>query len=134
MVGDAKLAGILLERTHDAVVIGFGVNVAYAPDLEERRTCSLTSLGSNRIAQDLIEPLTRGLVRWVATWRHEGVAAIRLAWLARAHSVGTPLAVQDGDACRLSGHFDGLTDDCALVLRLASGGTRVIHAGDVFLI
>ena len=31
MLGDAKLAGILLERSGDRVVAGFGVNLAAAP-------------------------------------------------------------------------------------------------------
>jgi len=54
--------------------------------------------------------------------------------LKRAHSVGTPLATALPDGTRLEGSFDGLTVDCALQLRLADGTTRVIHAGDVFLI
>ncbi len=38
MAGAAKLSGILLERADDAVVIGFGVNLAYHPENLERPT------------------------------------------------------------------------------------------------
>src|SRR5690606_23398371 len=41
MVDDAKVAGILLERSGDAIVIGYGLNVQSAPAIEGRATASL---------------------------------------------------------------------------------------------
>ncbi|RZL52832.1 MAG: biotin--[acetyl-CoA-carboxylase] ligase, partial [Sphingomonas sp.] len=41
LLGDAKLSGILLERSEDAVVVGIGVNLAHHPDLPDRATTSL---------------------------------------------------------------------------------------------
>ena len=41
MLGPAKAAGILLERSGDRVVAGFGVNLAVAPAIEGRATASL---------------------------------------------------------------------------------------------
>ena len=38
-----KLAGILLERSGDRIVIGFGVNLATAPKLTDRRAATLGS-------------------------------------------------------------------------------------------
>jgi len=43
MLGDAKLAGILLERTGDRIVAGFGVNLAEAPEIAGRKTAGLQS-------------------------------------------------------------------------------------------
>ena len=60
---------------------------------------------------------------------HRELLAIRRRWLAAAHPLGTALATTDGE-----GLFDGLDESGALRLRLAGGGLRVIHAGDVFLI
>ena len=37
MLGDAKLAGILLERSGDRVVVGFGVNLAAHPNFPGAR-------------------------------------------------------------------------------------------------
>ena len=45
LIGGAKLAGILLERVGDAVVIGIGVNLAAAPDLPDRATIALSAFG-----------------------------------------------------------------------------------------
>ncbi len=42
--GPAKLAGILLERVGEAVIVGVGVNVASAPRIEGRATIALSDL------------------------------------------------------------------------------------------
>jgi BirA family biotin operon repressor/biotin-[acetyl-CoA-carboxylase] ligase len=130
VVDGAKLAGILLERQGDAVIIGFGVNLAHCPDDLARPATSLAALtGASPAPGDVAELLARNLSRWVDCWRTDGVAAIRTAWLAAAHPPGTPLATPEG-----VGLFDGLDDTGALRLLLPGGAVRVIHAGDVFLI
>jgi BirA family biotin operon repressor/biotin-[acetyl-CoA-carboxylase] ligase len=134
LVGNAKLAGILLERLNDTVVIGIGINLAHHPDLPERPTISLAALGVTMSCDTAISLLAPSVARWLDIWRTAGLPAIRAAWLERAHPVGTPLAAALPDGTRIEGSFDGLSPDCALQLRLADGTTRVIHAGDVFLI
>ena len=44
MMGAAKLAGVLLERSGDRLVAGFGVNLANAPAIEGRATAALSSV------------------------------------------------------------------------------------------
>lgn len=134
LTGSAKLAGILLERQNDVVVIGVGANLAHHPDLPDRPTMSLAAMGVTMSADTAISVLAPAVARWLDIWRTAGLLAIRTAWLDRAHPVGTPLAATLPDCTRIQGGFDGLTPDCALQLRLADGTTRVIHAGDVFLI
>ncbi|MBA3898200.1 MAG: biotin--[acetyl-CoA-carboxylase] ligase, partial [Sphingomonadaceae bacterium] len=119
----------------DAVVVGVGANLARHPDLPDRHATSLAALGiatPEPIA--VAEALTEIFARWLARWRTDGLPAIRAAWLARAHPLGTALSATLPDGSRVEGLFDGLTEDCALRLRLADGALRVIHAGDVFLI
>ena len=126
----AKLSGILLERSEEAVVIGMGVNLAQHPDSADRPTTSIAALaGSGPEPELFLEALAESFTRWLVRWRAEGVAPIRAAWLAAAHPIGTALSTNAGD-----GLFDGLDDTGALRLRLADGTSRVIHAGDVFLI
>lgn len=134
LAGDAKLAGILLERQGDAIVIGVGINLSHHPDLPDRRTASLAELGIVLTPESAVAALAREFARWLEIWRTYGLEPIRSAWIERAHPVGTPLSAALPDGSRVDGRFDGLTDDCALILRLADGTTRVIHAGDVFLI
>ena len=118
MVAGAKLSGILLERAGDAVVIGFGVNLAHHPEGLDRPATSLARLmGSAPEPQAFAETLAECFARW----------------LLAAHPVGTALSAQAG-SMRIEGLFEGLDETGALCLRLADGTHHVMHAGDVFLI
>ena len=130
LAGTAKLAGILLEREGEAVVIGLGANLAHHPQDLNRPATSLAALtGTSPDPAVFLEHLAESFARWLARWRGEGLAPVRSAWLAAAHPRGTALSTPDGD-----GLFDGLDESGALRLRLARGDLRTIHAGDVFLI
>lgn len=134
LLGGAKLSGILLEGAGDATVVGFGVNVAHHPDLPDRPTTSLASRGVAVSPQALLEVLAEGFARWLGVWRGQGLEPVRSVWLARAHPIGSALSVQPPSGVRLDGLFDGLDRGGALLLRLAGGERRVIHAADVFLL
>jgi BirA family biotin operon repressor/biotin-[acetyl-CoA-carboxylase] ligase len=134
VVGAAKLAGILLERIEDAVVLGFGVNLAAYPEDLAGRVISVRELtGTAPDAESFLEELARSFGDWLARWRGEGLVPILGQWRAMAHPPGTPLSVSTGRNDRLEGSFDGLAEDGALRLRLADGTIHVIRAGDVFL-
>jgi BirA family biotin operon repressor/biotin-[acetyl-CoA-carboxylase] ligase len=126
LVDGAKLAGILLERQGEAVIVGFGVNLTHHPDDLDRAATSLNP----PVAPDIFLPrLAATFATWVARWRTEGLGPVRAAWLAAAHPPGTALITSDAE-----GSFDGLDESGALRLRLEDGGLRIIHAGDVFLL
>ncbi len=134
LVDGAKLSGILLERADDAVIVGIGVNLAHHPDLPDRPTTSLAAHGIPVDPGIFAETLADTFARWLSRWRGEGLGPIRQRWLDRAHPVGTALTARLPDGTSHDGLFDGLDGDGALILRLADGGRRVIHAADVFLI
>ena len=134
LIDGAKISGILLERADDAVVIGIGVNLAHHPDLADRPTTSLAAHGGVVAPKEFIETLVESFARWLSRWRSEGLAPVRRRWLERAHPVGAALSARSPDGGVTDGLFDGLDSDGALILRLADGARRVIHAADVFLI
>ncbi|URW77147.1 biotin--[acetyl-CoA-carboxylase] ligase [Sphingomonas donggukensis] len=134
LLAGAKLSGILLERQGDAIAIGFGVNVAHHPALADRATTSLADHAIHVDPAVLVETLAEGFARWLARWRGEGIAPVRHRWQERAHPAGTALTVRLPDGTALDGLFDRLDGDGALILRLADGTSRAIHAGDVFLL
>ena len=134
LLDGAKLSGILLERAGDAVVIGIGVNLAHHPTHLDRAVTSLAAHGGVPDPADFIETLADAFARWLGIWRGEGLAPVRARWLDRAHPVGTALTARLPDGSAIDGLFQGLDDAGALILRLADGATRVIHAADVFLI
>ena len=134
LIHGAKVSGILLERAGDAVVIGIGVNLAHYPTDTDRRATSLAAYNVAIAPEDFLETLAEAFARWVDCWRGQGVDVIRRRWVANAHPTGTPLNVRLPDGPAIDGLFDGLDPDGALILRLADGTRRVIHAGDVFLL
>ena len=130
MLGQAKLAGILLERSGDRIVAGFGVNLAEAPAIEGRATASL---GRVITPQAFVPILAASMARLIGLWRASPSPSFGRAWLARAHPVGTALSVHDGTGKRLAGHFEGLDPDGSLRLRLDGGAIEIVRAGDVTL-
>jgi BirA family transcriptional regulator, biotin operon repressor / biotin---[acetyl-CoA-carboxylase] ligase len=129
LAGPAKLAGILLERADDAVVIGFGANLAHVPVGLGRPATSLVALGAGVEPAAFLAELAPAFARWLGRWRSEGLAPVRARWLERAHPLGTALRTSDEE-----GLFDGLDPDGALRLRRADGTVARIRSGDVFLL
>jgi BirA family transcriptional regulator, biotin operon repressor / biotin---[acetyl-CoA-carboxylase] ligase len=125
-----KLAGILLERSGKRVVIGFGVNLASAPDLPDR---SCASLGG-RVTPEVFAPLLAGsAARLLDLWRKSEPSSLAQAWKARAHAIGTRLTVHSSGDEMISGRFDDIQADGALRLRLGDGHLEVVRAGDISL-
>jgi BirA family transcriptional regulator, biotin operon repressor / biotin---[acetyl-CoA-carboxylase] ligase len=130
MLGGAKLAGILLERSGDRIVAGFGVNLAFAPAIEGRATISL---GGAITSQAFAPMLAASFARILAAWRASEPASFARAWLERAHAIGTPLEVHVNTNERVTGTFEGIEPDGAMRLRLGDGRIEVVRAGDVTL-
>lgn len=125
-----KLAGILLERRGERVVIGFGINLAAVPKAADG---SATHLGG-RFEPKVFAPLLAGAMSRILTlWRSAAPGDFATAWLARAHPIGSALSVHGVDAERVRGRFEGIDADGALRLRLDNGRVEIIRAGDITL-
>ncbi|GJE28280.1 biotin--[acetyl-CoA-carboxylase] ligase [Methylobacterium organophilum] len=132
-----KLAGILLEAEQlpggrRAVVIGFGVNVAAAPEgLPSPAACLRDHGGGN--APLLFEFLSERFVEAARIWNKgrgfpEG---IRRRWLERAAGLKQPVAVRTGSET-LAGTFDDIDEGGRLVILAPDDGTRrTVTAGEV---
>lgn len=125
-----KLAGILLERSGNRVVIGFGVNLAEAPELPDRQCATLAAKVSPR---SFAPVLAGSFERLLRLWRQSEPLFLAQAWLTRAHAVGTQLTVHTSSDEVVSGRFDGIETDGALRLRRDDGALEIIHAGDISL-
>jgi BirA family biotin operon repressor/biotin-[acetyl-CoA-carboxylase] ligase len=125
-----KLAGILLERSGDRVVIGFGVNLASVPQLADRPCASFSG---EVTPQEFAPALAESFERLLQLWRQSEPLFLAQAWLARAHPVGTRLTVHSSRDETVTGRFDGIQSDGALRLRLDDGALEIVRAGDVEL-
>ena len=130
MLQGKKLGGILLERNGNRIAVGFGVNLAKAPALADRQAADL----GGRVDPQAFAPLLAGsFSRLLALWRSSEPALLAQAWLARAHRPGTRLSVHSNNDEIVSGRFEGIEADGALILRRDDGNTDIIRAGDVSL-
>jgi len=138
LLDGAKMAGILLELgggdggRMEWLVVGCGVNLAVAPAVPGRRTASVAGVGGTVpdvavFARDFLAAINGRMAECAA----RGIAAVHAAWLARAHAVGTALAVVFGGQ-EVRGTFGGLSAEGHLVIETESG-TRVLSTGEVLL-
>ncbi len=118
LMGTAKMGGILVESTSARgspgflAVLGFGLNVASAPDDLGR---AATALGSHAqaprrrlTAEGTCGPMSRfGSIVWNDG---ENFAAVRQAWMERAGAIGEPITVNI-DRGAGSGTYQGLSED-----------------------
>ncbi|MFH5923692.1 biotin--[acetyl-CoA-carboxylase] ligase [Roseomonas xinghualingensis] len=133
LLDGAKCAGILSEAALDAagrlawLSFGFGVNLAFAPEVPGRRTAALPlpSLAPEEAAFAIMASLDR----WRAVREEWGFGAIREAWLARGHGAGDALTVTARGILH-HGCFEGLDETGALRLRTATG-LETVTAGEV---
>ena len=129
LLDGGKLAGLLVEAADDGagwidwLTIGFGVNLATAPDLPGRSTACLgpEAPSPEVFAADLLSRL--------ATWCSEPFCAVRDAWLSRGPTLGEPVRLRLGDH-EHKGCFDGLGEDGRLLLRIG-GVVRAFAAGEI---
>lgn len=133
MFAGAKLAGILLERGENSVVVGIGVNLAAAPEIPGRETLALSKFGPAPDRDMFASSLAGHFAQELQRWRAYGTDSLVNRWESAAHAKGTLLTVHEQSEGVISGAFDGLLPDGSLRLRLADGATRAIHAGDVML-
>ncbi|MBU6419767.1 MAG: biotin--[acetyl-CoA-carboxylase] ligase [Proteobacteria bacterium] len=128
----AKLAGILIDASPngaglDWLVLGIGINLKSSPEIPGRRTTALATQGLDISAQAATWAVLAGLERWVGATG----AAIRAAWLAKAHPLGTKLEITYGGQ-RRSGSFAGLSTYGELLLQ-CEDRIETINTGEVLL-
>ncbi len=137
LVGDAKLAGILIELSGDAagecqVAIGVGLNVALPDGLAEQldQPCiDLRALGFAGERTELLARLIRQLVQVLQRFESGGFAQLRPAWEAANVFQGQPVRLTSG-VHAFEGICLGVTDQGGLRLQTAKG-QEVFHGGEV---
>ncbi|MDR7417703.1 MAG: biotin--[acetyl-CoA-carboxylase] ligase [Armatimonadota bacterium] len=132
VVGDRKLAGVLLETVGRAVVAGIGINVAverFDGDLA-RRAVSLHTLAAGPVTRDaVLDALLERLARWYGVWRTDR-SRILDAWRPRDTTAGRRVVVRVAGRS-LEGIAEGIDDDGALRLRLPDGRAERVLAGSL---
>lgn len=134
LLDGGKLAGILLEKAGEAVVIGIGVNLSEKPEVPDVETASLAAAGATVYRDFFAFELAKALRDAIWTWREEGLGRTIARWRECGPDEGTPMRATMAEGETIEGSFADLTAEGALLLGLEDGTMRVIHAGDVALI
>lgn len=136
LLSGGKVAGILLEGApNGALAIGFGVNLAEAPDRSELEPGAVrpTSVASGAevcpTPEELLSLLVPAYDDWEARFLREGFAPIREAWLARATGVGEEIVARLPHRT-LTGRFETVDPQGSLVI-VTREGREVLPAADV---
>lgn len=129
---DAKLAGVLIERAGDAIIIGIGLNLK-APDLPGEVTAGLEDCLETPAAKPaLLAAIVGELdVMW-ADFCARGFAPLCADWQAHHVWQGKSVRLMEEGRVLAEGICRGVTDDGALRLATADG-ERTFWAGDLRL-
>jgi BirA family transcriptional regulator, biotin operon repressor / biotin---[acetyl-CoA-carboxylase] ligase len=136
LVGGAKIAGILCEVLSASpltIAIGCGINVAHAPTgLAYPATC-LAEHGGNASRDDIIQSYSIALSYRINIWNNgQNFSAIRNAWIQSAIGIGETITMRGTDQ-HLTGRFEGLTEQGAVILKTPLGPPHILHAGDMHI-
>ena len=119
LIGDDKVAGVLIEGDGTSLLIGIGINVGYAPEVPTsgpQRGRTATSMGSHGgdTSSEAVQDLTACLANEIATWSTRPDTAERLlsdwtSWcdwskplkLREEGTTVTPLAIEPDGQLRI---------------------------------
>jgi BirA family biotin operon repressor/biotin-[acetyl-CoA-carboxylase] ligase len=125
-----KLAGILVEKVGDKVIVGIGVNIISNPT--ENVLYPTASLEGRLRPMTVAKRILLQYNTLLELLDKKGFKAIRTRWLSCAKGLGQPMSVHLADS-EVQGIFKGISATGALLLK-EKRSTRKITVGDVFLI
>ncbi|TDD37242.1 biotin--[acetyl-CoA-carboxylase] ligase [Actinomadura sp. KC06] len=136
LAGDRKLAGILVEKAGDGLVVGVGLNVGLRSD--ELPVKTATSLAIEGAPLSDRAPLLRAILREFATWYREWTAldgdpetsGLRTAYKDLCATLGREVRVELPGDERLTGTARDV-DGAGRLVVAGPGGDSTISAGDV---
>ena len=142
IMAGGKIAGILLEAEGKTLIVGSGINIASVQALTHKvinheaiAPVALADIwpkiaGALPTPHQLASFYMARLAYWYGQFDQNGFIPIRDEWLANAMFLGKTLSVRHG-ANKISGVFNDLGLDGALLLLDDSGQTHHITTGDV---
>lgn len=128
LLNGAKLAGILIEKKADKLVVGIGVNVMTSP--EEAVLYPTANLAGRLRPMTLAKRILLQYNTLLDLLNQKGFKEIHKRWLDYAWGINKPISIHLADT-ELKGTFKGIDAKGALLLKQKSG-TKTLTVGDVF--
>lgn len=133
LIDGMKMSGILLEVYDDYLLVGIGMNISTIPDTDQPVTALNEHLINIAKPVDIMQAFLPRYDFWCREAEQKGFAALREAWLSRAAFVGETIAARLADGTVLTGIFEDLNPEGALVLQDESGHNNIVTAADIYL-
>lgn len=129
LLNGVKCAGILIESPDPAwVLIGAGVNIAYAPDGRAK----LNDFANTPITPaSFLDTYLFHFANLVAQYRTHGLGDILAEWRGQAFGIDREMNVRLPNE-QFTAIFRGLDENGAALAELPDGRIRKVHAGEVF--
>ncbi len=136
LMGGAKVAGILIDASPsngriEWLVMGIGINLAFAPQIPGRFTTCLAEHGVTVAPLVAAQTVLASLSGWLEAFEAQGAAFIQTAWLQAAHPLGTAISVRGVDVTT-QGRFAGLSPTGALQL-CVENRIETFQTGEIWL-
>ena len=128
LLSGKKLAGILIEKADNKLVVGIGVNVMTSPS--EGVLYPTANLEGRLRPMTLAKRILLQYNTLLDLLQQKGFKEIRKRWLGYATNLHKPISIHLVDA-EFQGIFKGIDAKGALLLKQKSG-TRTLNVGDVF--
>ena len=135
LIKGGKLSGLLLEARGDYLVLGCGVNLKNAPLIEGGAFSPTDIFTQTALVIDpetLAQAFLRQLHDRYQIWQQSGFSAFYPLYKEQLLFLGERITVKQ-TAHTLTGLFEDLREDGALLLRTEAGAITAITAGDVNL-
>lgn len=140
-IDGAKLSGILLESGRSSqtkqfwLAIGIGINLAFAPDIPDYETVSLSGVLSDLVIspETALNRLDSALRHRLLEFDRHGMTPVINSWMAATDQKAASCRAKLGDET-VEGLFVGLDEHGHMCLKTATGDVLTITAGDVELI
>ena len=134
LVDGKKIAGVLLEvyPTHNAVVIGVGLNILKKPENVMYPTTSLHSYGVYMSPKSLATEIGQQFQKLLKSWEDGNFQDILQEWKQESWGIGKEASVLHKGQVLYGTVYD-VDDDGFLLLQEASGHMHRIFTGDVII-
>jgi BirA family biotin operon repressor/biotin-[acetyl-CoA-carboxylase] ligase len=131
LVNDKKVGGILIEREHNALIVGIGVNLISVPECVQFPATAMNLHTSKPIdINELVESIS-SLYTYSRKLFEEDFEAIRQSWLNSAWKLHEEINIRQ-ERGSVVGIFETIDETGALILAQASGSKRKLYVGDLF--
>ncbi len=140
LINKAKVSGILLETEQnsvdyaDFIVVGFGVNVMHAPELNDKKTICLNDVIKQENNIDLFhfrDLITTKILAYFDLFLEKGFSFIRKIWVEKCLFIDKEITIRTNYET-FKAVFKTIDEDGNLIALLEDGSTQQVSSAEVF--